>query len=102
MNSRSFVHAGRVVINSICDGVGFIESPTPQPHANASFPHLLEMNSIAGITLFASVLAQPSPYRYEEWPATIIPFDGDGSPICFSDGALIFFVSIPANPVADF
>jgi hypothetical protein len=29
--------------------------------------------------------------------AAIIPFDGDASPICFSDGALIVFVSIPAT-----
>jgi hypothetical protein len=34
--------------------------------------------------------------------AAIIPFDGDASPICFSDGPLIVFVSIPANAVADF
>jgi hypothetical protein len=34
--------------------------------------------------------------------AAIIPFDGDASPICFSDGALIVFVRIPANTVADF
>jgi hypothetical protein len=33
--------------------------------------------------------------------AAIIPFDGDASPIGFGDGALIFFVSIPANTVAD-
>ena len=49
------------------------------------------MNATAGITLFVSVPAQPAP-----------TFDGDASPIGFGDGALIFFVSIPANTVADF
>jgi hypothetical protein len=33
--------------------------------------------------------------------AAIIPFDGYARPILFSDGALIIFISIPANAVAN-
>jgi hypothetical protein len=68
MNSLASVHAGRVVINSICDEVGFINPP--QPHANA-LPVSAGMNATAGITLFVSVPAPPAPYRYEEWSAAI-------------------------------
>ena len=34
--------------------------------------------------------------------AAIIPFDGQSGPIRFTDGALIIFITIPANAVADF
>ena len=33
--------------------------------------------------------------------ATIIPFDSYARPILFSDGALIIWISIPADAVAD-
>jgi hypothetical protein len=33
--------------------------------------------------------------------AAIMPFDGDARPICFSDAALIVFISILANAVAN-
>jgi hypothetical protein len=57
MNSFASVHAERVVINSICDGVGFIDPRRAREPPAA----LAGMNSTAGTTLFVSVPAQPEP-----------------------------------------
>jgi hypothetical protein len=54
------------------------------------------------LTLFSSAPAQPAPCRYEESTVRYdYPFDGDTSPILFSDSALIIFIGLPANAVAD-
>jgi hypothetical protein len=34
--------------------------------------------------------------------AAIVPFDDQARPIFFSDGALIVYIIVPANPVANF
>jgi len=68
MNSLASVHAWPVVINSICDGVGFSDPPAAARH-RPSRTCWNELDNRHHIIL--SVSAQPEPYRYEEWPAAI-------------------------------